>query len=237
MSSSSSKSKVSLFIATPAYGSQVYTSYVFSLIKLMELCQSKGITINYYTVSNESLIPRGRNTACYEYLRTRDYTHMLFLDADIEFEAEDIIKLIEADKSVIGGSYPKKSLQFNHIANFINQNKDLHYTEEILRAFREPTSIYFNKEDACKTGIVECRYVATGILLLKRHVFDDIMSKYPEDFYDYEGQKHFRFFDTELKYGSYLSEDYFFCETWMLLGGKSYIMNDFRCKHYGINAF
>jgi hypothetical protein len=63
------------------------------------------------------------------------------------------------------------------------------------------------------------------------------MSKYPEDFYDYEGQKHFRFFDTELKYGSYLSEDYFFCETWMLLGGKSYIMNDFRCKHYGINAF
>lgn len=221
---------ISIFIATPAYGSQVYTSYVFSLIKLMQLCQDKGIPLNYYTICNESLIPRGRNKACYEYLKTREYSHMLFIDADIEFEPEDIIKLLEADKDIIGGSYPKKKLQFNHIADFINKNKHLHFTEELLRAFREPTSIYFNKDDAA-------RYVATGIMLIKRKVFDDMIAKYPEDFYDCEGEKHFRFFDTELKYGSYLSEDYFFCERWQELGGKSYLLNDFRCRHFGINAF
>ncbi len=57
----SKKAELSIFIATPAYGSQVYTGYVFSLIKLMQLCQDKGIVLNYYTICNESLIPRGRN--------------------------------------------------------------------------------------------------------------------------------------------------------------------------------
>ncbi len=162
---------------------------------------------------------------------------MLFIDADIEFDVDDIMKLIEADKDIIGGSYPKKKIQYNHIADFINKNKEVYFTEEILRAFREPTSIYFNKDDVMKLGIVEARYVATGIMLIKRDVFDKMMRKYPDDFYDCEGERHFRFFVTELKYGSYLSEDYFFCERWHMMDGKCYIKNDFRCKHFGINAF
>ena len=40
---------------------------------------------------------------------------------------------------------------------------------------------------------------------------------------------YFRYFDTELKDGIYLSEDYWFCERWRQLEGKIYIHTSDCC--------
>ena len=68
-------------------------------------------------IVNESLITRARNYCVDEFMRS-DSTHMLFLDADIGFNANDVIAMLamQSDESpydVLAAPYPKKSIHKN----------------------------------------------------------------------------------------------------------------------------
>lgn len=104
-------SKMKIIVATPAFGGHVFAAYTSKLIELERLCVKCGIVLEILFVFNESLITRARNQLCSMFLKT-DGTHLLFIDADIEFEPEDIMKLIQANKPLIGGLYPKTYKQF-----------------------------------------------------------------------------------------------------------------------------
>lgn len=231
--------QISILIATPAFGGQVYAGYMTSILKLERLCKEKGIIIDYELCYNESLITRARNTLTHTYLTKSNYTHLLFIDADIEFEPEDILRLIEADKPIIGGMYPKKKVDWDKVAKYINENKQIQYTSNLLKLLaKEPVTILLNDNDFDITkDIIETRYTGTGILLIKRQVFEEMKEKYPNDVYDCLGTYYFRYFDTEVKYGVYLSEDYWFCDRWRELGGKIFMIPNFRCRHWGTYAY
>ena len=49
---------------------------------------------------NESLIQRGRNLLASQFMGG-NYSHLMFIDADIKFNPADILKMIEADKDII----------------------------------------------------------------------------------------------------------------------------------------
>lgn len=104
----SSSNQISILVLTPSYGGQIYVGYLSSIIKLERLCKEKNIIIDYEFCYNESLIPRARNTLVDKFMNSSNYTHLLFLDADIQFEPEDIIKMLEYNKPLVGGVYPKK---------------------------------------------------------------------------------------------------------------------------------
>jgi hypothetical protein len=231
--------EASILVLTPAYGGQIYVGYLSSLLRLERLCMEKNIKIDYEFCYNESLIPRARNTLAHTFINAKDYTHLLYLDADIQFEPEDILKLLEYDKPIVGGIYPKKSINWEKITKLVNQNNEKELTSEDIQTnvkdavvilLDDPT---INVED----DFIETRYTGTGILLIQRIVLEKMQEKFPDDVYALNDTKHFRFFDTELKDGIYLSEDYWFCERWRQLGGKVYIYTKFRCKHWGTYAY
>ncbi len=232
-------SEISIYVATPAYGGLVYAGYLTSLMKFERLCKTKGIKVDYEFCYNESLIPRARNTLCHTFMTHTNYTHLLFLDADIEFDPEDVLRLLEANKPIIGGMYPKKKIDWQKMAEFINKNKNIEYTSELLKLLcKEPVTILLNDGDLdMGKHIIQTRYIGTGIMLIQRSVFDEMKKKYPLDVYDCMGTHYFRYFDTELKYGVYLSEDYWFCDRWRELGGEVFLMPNFKCKHWGSYAY
>jgi hypothetical protein len=227
-----------ILIATPAYGGLIYVGHFTSILKLERLFHEKGIQVDYEYCYNESLIPRARNTLARTFMNT-DYTHLLFLDADIEFDPYDILKLIDADKDLIAGLYPKKNVNWEQISNVIKNNKDIEITPELLKvASREAVVITLNDTDInSNNDIIETRYTGTGIMLIKRTVFEQMKEKFFNDNYDSGGIIYFRFFDTELKYGVYLSEDYWFCDRWREIGGKVFLLKNFNCKHWGTYAY
>ena len=43
------------------------------------------------------------------FLEATECTHLMFIDADIEFEPEAVIRMLAMDKDLITGAYPKEN--------------------------------------------------------------------------------------------------------------------------------
>jgi len=169
-------------------------------------------------------------------MNSTQYTHLLCLDADIEFEPEDIIKMLDYNKPVVGGIYPKKKINWDKITELVNQTNEITLTSEAIQAItKEPVLILLDDPtNNINDDFIETRYTGTGILLVQRNVFEKMRTNFPNDIYN---TIYFRYFDTEIKDGIYLSEDYWFCDRWRQLGGKIYVYTKFKCRHWGTYAY
>ena len=209
-----------LFVAVPCYGGQMHSACTMSLLHLQIECAKNNIAIGFDFLMNESLIPRGRNTLVYDFMQT-DYTHLLFVDSDIQFDPLDVIRMIKEDKDIIGGAYAKKEILWDRIGNDANSLK--YNTSDVVFTLDKP----INKD------IAEVKCVGTGLMLIKREVFTKIKDKHPLRTYMYNNNKHYCYFDCRILNNEYLSEDYFFCQLWRELGGKVFVALWTKTSHYG----
>jgi hypothetical protein len=115
--------KKKLFIATPMYGGMAHGLYMKACLDLQNIMSKYGVETKFSFLFNESLITRARNYLVDEFLRS-DSTHMLFIDADVHFNGQDIVALLALDKDVIGGPYPKKSINWRNVMRTVLKNKD-----------------------------------------------------------------------------------------------------------------
>ena len=97
-------------ICMPCYGGQLTESTFMSFIKWANTCRQLGIDWTVETMTNESLISRARNTLTAKFLNTQGSTHLMFIDADIDFHPEDVIRLAKHNKDIVVGAYPLKQL-------------------------------------------------------------------------------------------------------------------------------
>ena len=91
----SEKKPVKLFLATPCYGGLCLEKYMTSLVRLQILCIQKGILLMIDTTENESLVHRARNVAVGRFMQKSDADYFLFIDADVDFQPESVVRLIE----------------------------------------------------------------------------------------------------------------------------------------------
>lgn len=201
--------KCKLFVATPMYGGQNNGMYMKACLDLQGICMQYGIEIRFSFLFNESLITRARNYLVDEFLRS-GYTHLLFIDSDIHFDPNDVLAMIVLDKDVIGGPYPKKSINWRNIAQAMVKNPTI--TPSELDAL---TGDYvFNPVPGTKqfkvTEPLEVMEIGTGYMMVKRHVFDKFKEAYPKLNYkpDHVGQANFdgsryihAYFDTVIDNG------------------------------------
>ena len=71
------------------------SEYTQSLLNLSESANKSDVKLTTIFLGNESLIQRGRNTIAHHFMNLPDATHLLFIDADIKFHVEDIVKMIQ----------------------------------------------------------------------------------------------------------------------------------------------
>jgi hypothetical protein len=208
-------------ICMPCYGGMLTESCFMSYIKWSNMCRQLGIDWTMETMTNESLISRARNTLTAKFLHNKESTHLMFIDADIGWEPWHLLVMLNADKDVIGGLYPMKSLPVKWCVNGFEGAE---------------TSPDGNLQEVSKTG--------TGFMLIKRGVFEKLNAHpatkpfindigLPVELNPYMKT----YFDTAVRENRYYSEDWTFCENWRDLGGQVWVDKRVLLKHTGTYVF
>lgn len=226
-----------IVIGTPCYGGQMCTEYTQSLLALKEACMQYGIKMTCIFLGNESLIQRGRNTIAHHFLQMEDATHLMFIDADQRFRANDIALMIKADKGIIGGPVPMKGIDWNRV----RQGAVLNHPN--LAAL---TGIFnLNKLEGHDMVSPEqpfqVEHIGTGFMLIRRDVFEALAphtqtytnggaSIAPDD------EVH-DFFRVQVEDGKLLSEDYHFCHEYRKHGGTVWAAPWCELGHFGAYCF
>jgi hypothetical protein len=240
------------FIATPCYGGALTEPYFRSVIKLMTFFNSHKIPLAFGTIANESLVTRARNVLLAYFLNS-DYTHLMFVDADIEFKVEDLLKLYVHDKDVVVGAYPKKGVNWTHIKNSIALDPKKELSPQQIGALGSDYAINFkfkNKETKTvevESGLIKLHDAGTGFMMIKREAILKMIEKYPDLKYNNDVQmgnvdlkdNFYALFDTMIDPVDkrYLSEDYTFCRRWQAMGGEIYLDPSISLNHYGSFCF
>ncbi len=234
-----------IFISTPMYGGQCYGFYLQSLLQLNNLLRDSNIESVMSFMFNESLITRGRNALAHGFLKT-DATHLFFIDADIQFHAPDVLKMIEANKDVICGIYPKKEINWQGIKNAVESGVETDHLKYFTGSFVVNLKGYEGSATVPVDKPVEIWNGGTGFMLIKREVFEKlkpVVPVYVNDVLDLSGtigQEEISQFFTESiepETRRLLSEDYHFCKTWRDNGGEIYAAPWAGLTHIGTYPF
>ena len=237
--------QVKLFISSPMYGGMCNGFYTQSLLQLNNVLREKNIPSMMSFIFNESLITRARNALAHQFLKT-DCTHLFFIDADIRFNAADVLPMLEADKDIICGIYPKKEINWYGVKNALDAGVDVdslkHYTGSFvvnLVGYSGSVTVPINEP-------VEIWNGGTGFMIIKREVFEklaDLVPSYTNDVTDLAGNikadEIKEFFATSIEPGTnrLLSEDYHFCRIWREAGGKVHAAPWAHLAHVGTYVF
>lgn len=243
-----------IFIATPCYGGQIGEPYFRSMMRLSILCSKYDIPYTVSTLANESLVTRGRNTLTSFFMENKDATHLFFIDADIEFNPEDLLRMVAYDKPVIVGAYPKKAVNWDSIINAARRDES-----ETAQTIEGHSSNYVVNFDFMKDkdgnrvpevqivdNLVKLKDAGTGFMCIKKEVIQQLFDKHTELKYvndinvdaKYEPFM-YALFDTIIDPESrrYLSEDYTFCRRWQDVGGEVYLDPRTALNHVGHYTF
>ena len=243
-----------IFIATPCYGGQIGEPYFRSMMRLAILCNKYNIQYTVSTLANESLVTRGRNTLVSFFMENPQATHLFFIDADIEFNPEDILRMVAYDKPVVVGAYPKKALNWTSIIGAARANEE--ENEETIEGHSSNYVVNFDflkDKDGNHTpqvqiedNLVKLKDAGTGFMCIEKSVIQQLFDKHPEMKYvnDINVDQKFEpfmyaLFDTMIDPDSrrYLSEDYTFCRLWQNMGGTIYLDPRTALNHVGHYTF
>jgi len=219
-----------------AYGGTVHAHYMMGMINLLTNFSRAGLDVKCPLIYFESLISRARNAGAAAALADKcDY--LLFIDTDVIFDFRDVFKLLDADKDVCVGMYPKKYISEQKLAALFKKYS------ELPRNWRSLVGDLSSELDTSQSGkIIEVDYAATGFMLIKTSVFADIAMQKPEIKYNNDidgymswGDNFYDFFRCRVNPDTkkYESEDYGFCKLWQECGGKIHAMPEINLSHRG----
>jgi hypothetical protein len=241
--------KKHIFIATPCYGGQVTEPYMRSILRLGMLCNKYEIPFTMSTLANESLVTRARNTLT-AFFMASEATHLFFIDADIEFSAEDVFRMVAYDKPVIAGAYPKKSIDWNGVrkAAISNQETLTEFASNYAINFDFVKDSHGNRTNniQIENNLIKLHDAGTGFMCIQRETIQKLFDAHPELKYTNDINIDPKFepylyalFDTWIEPASnrYLSEDYTFCRRWQAQSGTVYLDPRVNLNHVGHYTF
>jgi hypothetical protein len=228
---------VKILIATPMYGGMCLGEYTRSMLNVSPVLGAAKIQHAAAFVYNDSLITSARNKLATLFMNT-DNTHLLFIDADIAFDANDIVSMVIANKDVIAGVYPKKRLNWARVEMAVKAGVPTDRLEDyagdlVIRLTEDEL-----EREVKVTDPVEVWGAGTGFMLIKREVFESLYNKI-DHYEDEDGSPlhEYFFLKKDQKLNKQLTEDYAFCALCRENGIKIHAAPWVRLSHTGTYTF
>lgn len=173
-----------LMVATPIYeGAQ--GGYVRAALDLALRAQAAGLSVRFEFILYQPTIGRARDLLAAMFLAS-DCTHMLFVDADIDFAADDIFSMIAAmqsrpDVGVLGAAYPRRMINWRSVARAAEMGFGKDDPSELARFSGDFALHFLNPDQRFKlTDLVELSRLGTGLMLIRRDVLDGLRRALPD---------------------------------------------------------
>ena len=248
LSAPQDKSPHRIMVCTPVH-SDVSMHYCQAVLKFQQDCLMRKILVSF-TLMKSSLVTQGRNLCVAEMLNHADgYTHLLFIDSDIDFNFSTIEKMLKADKDVIACPYPMKTFDFDKVWRRMHTKQSINSADDLRKGgFTFPLKLEDQNKIISDNGVVEVTHAPTGCMLIKREVIEKMIEKYPDKEIvqktvingKYVNKPNmWNFFDTlhDPKEKTYNGEDFAFCKLWRDIGGKCYAYVNDAIVHIGEHQY
>lgn len=220
-----------VLLATPAYGSMVTTSYMSSVLQLTNSLKGVNFSLQFL---DYALLCKQRNFFISRLLQ-EDFTHLLFVDADMGFSPHTIKALFDLNQPIAACAYPSRAMQWEamqvaakqhdnvntmkaHALNYVCENSLEQGIKDNLDAANRRLTLRDNK-------FIPCYAAGTGLMLIQKTVPEQLKAKYPELWVDHPSNPYPDFgpLDGILQCfegmqndkGQFISEDLSFCKRWV----------------------
>lgn len=235
---------VRLFIAVPSY-KECKSEFTQCVAHLFSLLSATRIPAKLHFHRGDSVPDLARNMCVAEFLLS-GCTHLLFLDDDLNFNPDEVLRYLALDLDVIGGNYPKKFLFWERVIDRALQTD--WQTLPKLDAIRALQHAGLDMAGKPKPGgrrldmVVEADRLPAGFLMIQRQVFDRIVATRPSIKFstgtDMPCDPHlYAFFRHTLKDGQWLGEDYHFSELCRECGVTIWLDGQAQLTHIGTYAY
>ena len=226
-----------LFLSTPCYGGLCLERYMHSLIKLQIRLIQEGIQLMIDTTENESLVHRARNVSIGRFMQKSDADFFMFIDADVEFDPEAVVRLLKSGHDVTVAVYPKKIVMWEQAKEAVKNNDD---RDMAMISSSLVVNIGAHKRSVIN-GFVEVLDGPTGFMMISREALVKMHEHYAatlnckNDHQNRDFDEYCALFDCMIDPDNrrYLSEDYAFCRRWQQMGGKIYADCSTTLGHVG----
>jgi hypothetical protein len=234
---------INLVVATPCFGGQISVLYAASLLRLQKLLRSyRGLTFKVLFKDGDALITRARASLISQFLEDPSATHLMFIDADIGFEADQVVRLIECGADMCAAIYPVKRIDWDKVKKTIESARPNPAAAALKYVFEvdDPNAV------TARAGFVRVHYAGTGFFMIRRQALERMCAHYPQLRYKRDhsidaataSENRFALFECMIaEDGTYLSEDFAFCKRWTDMGGEIWADLNSKLNHVGPMAF
>ena len=212
----------SVFIALPAYDFKVSLKLAISLARFAQSAPQHGIDIQIGSICGCSVVSRARNLLVKDFIES-NCTDLLFIDSDINFEPDDILRLLswtsEPKKGIVAGVPRTRSEHKTYIANL-----DYDDSHELTMN---------------SMGLVRATHVATAFMMVRREVFETLVEAHKEwEYYDTRTDRVLNaVFDFKVTEAGYMGEDFLFCDRAREHGYEVWIDPTIKLGHMGVQEY
>ncbi len=192
------------------------------------------IEIGIYTLSNESLLTRGRNHIAAVAMR-QGWDKLFFIDADAQFSYKDFISVALAPYDFVAGACPLKCFPIS--LNYLPFEEDEHYYRGNMRSVDSLLKL----REGHKSQYVPVAFIGTAFMCLSRKVLLALAEVADE--YQYPNPStqhlhtHWNIFATKPMNGKFMSEDWYACHMARELGFKVMLDTNVIISHVGNHVF
>lgn len=234
---------VNLVVATPCFGGQISVLYAASLFKLQKAIRAySDLSLKVLFKEGDALITRARASLISQFLDDPSATHLLFIDADIGFEPEQVLRLIQCGADMSAAVYPIKRIDWDKVKTTIETARPNPAAAALKYVFEvdNPNAVI------ARAGFVKVRYAGTGFLMIRREALERMCAQYPQLKFKRDhsldaatvSDNRFALFECLIgEDGTYLSEDFAFCKRWTDIDGEIWADLYSRLSHVGPMAF
>lgn len=215
--------KPSVMVCVPAYGQSVTAQTMESLFTLAQFLTINQVRNQLSWFSAADIVEVRNLFLTVWYDAHPQFSHLLFIDADMGFPPELIRDMLKFNKPLTGAFYARRQMPASVVGATLNAD---HTIKDV------------------KQGFLPANYVGAGIMLIQRSMIKQMLEKKPElidalpsvlaNATPFPIKRLIRAFDTILEDDRRLSEDVSFCYRWREeCGGEVWANVDHKISHVG----